>query len=204
MATAKVIIQGENRMKSALKGAKGDITGFSSSITKLGSVLKKAFAITAVIAGVKKLGSALKNTLTNDFAVAYRAHKQLSIALGNDEAYKSVVDNISRLTKETLSGKDEIEKMASELAALGKSADEINLISDAAVSLSNVTGKDLSSAMTMLMSASAGNTTQLKKLGINLEGVSKKELEAGKACEIVRDKFSSLSKEISKSDNITP
>ena len=52
-------------------------------------------------------------------------------------------DTIADLSRQPLEGKDSIETMVSELAALGKSSDDIERISKAAVYLSNVTGRDL-------------------------------------------------------------
>ncbi|MDD4007914.1 MAG: hypothetical protein PHO44_08030 [Sphaerochaetaceae bacterium] len=54
--------------------------------------------------------------------------------------------------------------MVAELAALGKSADDIEKINSASVYLSNVTGKDIASLMTTLLSTFKGTTTQLGKI----------------------------------------
>ena len=200
MATAKVIIAGQNNIGSAVKSAKSDLSGFGEVAKKVGSIIKTAFTVTAVVAAVKKLGDATSACL-GDFLKAQRAYKQLSLALQNDAAYKSVTANIVKLSKETLSSKGEIESMVSELAALGKGADEINAISDATVYLSNVTGKDLTSSMTTLLNTYNGNVTQLKKLGVDTSELSKKELEQGAAVQLVIDKFASLSKQMAEADN---
>ena len=182
----KVIIKGENNISSAVKSAKG-------SVEKIGSVLKTAFSVTAIVTAIKGIGTAAKTVMTEDFGMAERAYRQLALALKDQSAYDSVVDNINRLAKVTLSGNDEIESMVAELAALGKSSDEINRISEAAVILSNITGRDLKSSMTTLLSSMNGTTTQLKRLGIDLDGVTKEALEQGAAIDILIEDYGEYS-----------
>jgi hypothetical protein len=150
MATAKVIIAGQNNIGPAVKSAQGDISSLSNVAQKAGDTLKKAFTITAILAALKKLGDACVSCF-NDFWEAERKYKQLQIALKDNSAYSKAVSTIRNLSRQTLSSKDDIESMVSELAALGKSSDEIERISSAAVYLSNVTGKDLNSSMTTLL-----------------------------------------------------
>ena len=165
MATqAKVIIKGENSISSAVKSASNDLNALKGSVEKIGSVLKTAFSVTAIVTAIKGIGTAAKTVMTEDFGMAERAYRQLALALKDQSAYDSVVDNINRLAKVTLSGNDEIESMVAELAALGKSSDEINRISEAAVILSNITGRDLKSSMTTLLSSMNGNPTSIVSL----------------------------------------
>ena len=190
---AKVIIKGENNISAAVKSASNDLNVLKGSIEKIGSVLKTAFSVTAITAALKGIGTAAKTVMTEDFGMAERAYRQLALALKDTSAYDSVVDNINRLAKVTLSGNDEIESMVAELAALGKSADEINRISEAAVILSNITGRDLKSSMTTLLSSMNGTTTQLKRLGIDLDGVTKTALEQGAAIDILIEDYGEYS-----------
>jgi len=199
VATAKVIIAGQNNIGSAVKGAKSDLSSFGQAAQKVGDTLKKAFAVTAIVAAVKKLSDAASQCLS-DFLQAQRAYKQLAVTLQDDAAYKSVTANIVKLSKQTLSSKDQVEAMVAELAALGKSADDINRISDASVYLSNVTGRDLTSSMTTLLNTYNGNVTQLRKLGVDTSDLTKKELEQGAAIDLVIQKFGELSQQMAKED----
>lgn len=189
----KVIIKGENNISSAVKSASNDLNALKGSVEKIGSVLKTAFSVTAIVTAIKGIGTAAKTVMTEDFGMAERAYRQLALALKDQSAYDSVVDNINRLAKVTLSGNDEIESMVAELAALGKSSDEINRISEAAVILSNITGRDLKSSMTTLLSSMNGTTTQLKRLGIDLDGVTKEALEQGAAIDILIEDYGEYS-----------
>lgn len=193
MATeAKVIIKGQNNIGPAIKSASSDLSSMKAAADKLGAALKSAFAFTAIVGVVKKLGSTLSGCFS-EFETADRAYKQLAITLGDDTAYKSATNTITKLTKQTLSSKGDIEAMVSELAALGKSSDEIDRISSAAVYLSNVTGQDLNSAMTTLTRSMDGNTASLRKYGIDVGNLTKEQLQNGAAIDLVIGKFGELS-----------
>ncbi|WP_422482420.1 hypothetical protein, partial [Pleomorphochaeta sp. DL1XJH-081] len=191
-AQAKVIIKGQNDIGGAVKSAAADLGSLKGAATKLGGVLKGAFAATAIIASVKALGSAVSSTFS-EFSAAERSYKQLALALGDSTSYEKVTAVVERLSSQTLSGKGDIESMVAQLAALGKSADEIESISEAAVYLSNVTGKDLNGSMMNLLDSYTGATGELRKLGIELDGLTKDELAHGAAVDKVIDKLGEYS-----------
>ena len=191
-AQAKVIIKGQNDIGGAVKSAAADLGSLKGAATKLGGVLKGAFAATAIIASVKALGNAVSATFS-EFSAAERSYKQLALALGDSTSYEKVTAVVERLSSKTLSGKGDIESMVAQLAALGKSADEIESISEAAVYLSNVTGKDLNGSMMNLLDSYTGATGELRKLGIELDGLTKDELAHGAAVDKVIDKLGEYS-----------
>src|SRR5574344_1140120 len=117
---AKVIIKGQNNIGPAVKSAAKDLSGLKDSADKLGSAIKTAFSVTAIIASVKMLGNAVSDCFQN-FAGAERSYRQLALAIGDTEAYSRIVEVIGALSRQTLQGKDGIESMVAELAALGKS-----------------------------------------------------------------------------------
>lgn len=197
---AKIVIKGQNEVKDAVRGASNDLMSLTQTIQKVGNAFRSAFTVTAVIGAVKQLGSAIGTMVTEDFGEANRAYAQLAMALGDSTAYDEVVANIDRLSKQTLAANGDIEAMVAELAALGKSADEINAISDASVALSNVTGKDLSSSMTIMLATLNGTTTQLKRMGIDLGDLTEEELKSGAAIEIVNDRFGRYSEMLAETD----
>ena len=200
MAKAKVTITADNQMSPGLLQAKKAMMEFSQTVSKVGSTLKSAFGVTTAIVAVKKLGDALAGSF-KDFSEAERKYKQLSITLGNGKAFESVKQNIRDLSKLTLSSKDDIEGMVSTLAGMGKSADEVNSISEAAVYLSNVTGKDLTSSMNTLLTAANGTTKELKKILPEVGDLTKAELENGAAVQLVIDKYAELSRSMAEADN---
>jgi hypothetical protein len=199
-AQAKVIIKGQNDIGGAVKAAASDLGSLKGAATKLGGVLKGAFAATAIIASVKALGNAVSATFS-EFSAAERSYKQLALALGDSTSYEKVTAVVERLSSQTLSGKGDIESMVAQLAALGKSADEIESISEAAVYLSNVTGKDLNGSMMNLLDSYTGATGELRKLGIELDDLTKDELAHGAAVDKVIDKLGEYSAMMADGDS---
>ena len=200
MARARVEITATNKMSKGLKSGQKSLYQFAQSAQKVGDTLKQAFAITGVVVAIKKVTSTLTDCF-NAFSEAERKYKQLAITLGNGDAFKSVSQNIRTLSKYTLSSKDQIESMASELAGLGKSADDVNAISEAAVYLSNVTGKDLNSSMQMLLKTYNGSTKALNQLGIDTSELTKEQLKNGEAVQLIIDKYGELAKSMAEADN---
>ena len=200
MAEAKVIIKSENNISKGLNSAKKDLSGFEQYAAGIGEKLKSAFTATAILVAVKKITDGL-SACFKAFNEADRAYKRLSLSLSDTKGFNAVKQNITSLSKITLSSKDDIEAMVSELAALGKSSDEINAISEAAVHLSNVTGKDLNSSMTTLLNTYNGTTTQLNKLGIDTSNLTKEELAQGAAIDLVTTKFGELSRAMAADDS---
>jgi hypothetical protein len=198
-AQAKVIIKGQNDIGGAVKAAASDLGGLKSAADKLGGALKAALSVTAIIASVKMLGDAVSGCFT-EFSAAERSYKQLALALGDSASYEKVTAVVERLSSQTLAGKGDIEAMVAQLAALGKSADEIEGISEAAVYLSNVTGKDLNGSMMNLLDSYTGATSELVKLGIEIGEVSKEELAQGAAVDAVIAKLGSYSAMMAEAD----
>ncbi|NCB36452.1 MAG: hypothetical protein EOM58_10470, partial [Clostridia bacterium] len=199
-AQAKVIIKGQNDIGGAVKSAAADLGSLKGAADKLGGALKTALSVTAIIASVKMLGDAVAGCFS-EFSSAERSYKQLALALGDSTSYEKVTAVVERLSTQTLAGKGDIESMVAQLAALGKSADEIEGISEAAVYLSNVTGKDLNSSMTTLLNTYSGTTTQLKRLGIDLGDVTAEQLAQGAAVDKVIEKLGSYSAMMADGDS---
>jgi len=199
-AQAKVIIKGQNDIGGAVKAAASDLGSLKGAADKLGGALKTALSVTAIIASVKMLGDTVAGCFS-EFSSAERSYKQLALALGDSASYEKVTAVVERLSSQTLAGKGDIEAMVAQLAALGKSADEIGLISEAAVYLSNVTGKDLNASMMNLLDSYTGATGELRKLGIELEGVTKEELAQGVAVDKVIEKLGSYSAMMADEDS---
>ena len=161
MAEAKVIIKAEDNITKAVNSAKNSLSSLEGAAVKMGSVLKNALGFTAVVASVKQLGDALYGCFS-DFEEADRKYRHLEIALGGCEASSRAKDTIADLSRQPLEGKDSIKTMVSELAALGKSSDDIERISKAAVYLSNVTGCDLDLICAILNRISGFAVSDLK------------------------------------------
>lgn len=197
MAVAKVILKAENNIKSGVNSAKRDLSGFEEASKKLGTALKSAFAITAVLASLKQLGSFAKDCF-NEFAEGERRLNQLSIALDNNAAsFTKATALIDEMKRMSMSSKGDIEELVAELAALGKSDEEIDKITRASVNLSNITGKGLRESFTQINSTYSGSVDELGKLVPELRELTKEQLASGEAADILNDKFGEMSKELS-------
>lgn len=62
----------------------------------------------------------------------------------------------------------------------------------------NVTGRNLSSSMTTLLGTLKGTTTQLRKMVIDLKGITDEELRQGAAIDVVIGQLVSYSEEMAK------
>jgi hypothetical protein len=194
MATqAKVIIKGQNDISGAVKSAVGDLSSLKTAADKLGSALKGALSVTALIVAAKKLSDSLK-VCFNDFTESEKAYRQLALALNDSSAYDKATALIKNLSRQSTASSSDIEQMVTQLAAFGKSSEEIEAVSSAAVYLSNVTGNDLNTSMNTLLATYTGRTNQLIRMGVDLQNVTKEELAHGAAIDLVIDKFEAYSK----------
>lgn len=198
MAIAKVILKAENNIKSGVDSAKRDLGGFEDAAKKLGTALKGAFAITAVLASLKQLGSFAADCF-NEFAAGERRLNQLSIALDNNSAsFTKATTLIDEMKRMSMASKDDIEELVAELAALGKSDEEIDKITRASVNLSNITGKGLKESFTQINSTYSGSVDELGKLIPELKDLTKEQLASGEAANILNGKFGEMSKQLSE------
>ncbi len=201
MAEAKVVITAKNDIRAGLDNAKQDVKGFGDVAEQVGKQIKTAFTFLAIFEGLKQLSSAAFDCF-KEFGEGERRMKQLKIALDNNsESFTKATRLIDEMNEMTLASKDDIEDLVGELAALGKSDEEIDKITRAAVNLSNITGKDLNTSFTQLNATYTGTSGKLGQLIPELGNLTKEELESGKAVEIVNQKFGELSKTLA-SDNI--
>ena len=201
MADAKVIVSAENRLKQGLDDAKKDLLGFGDAAEAIGNKLKNALTVTAIVVGLEKLGKAAFDCFV-EFGEGERRLKQLKIALDNNEtSFNRATRLIDEMRGMSLASKDQIEGLVAELAALGKSDAEIDRITRAAVNLSNVTGQDLNTAFTLINGTYAGTAGKLEKLIPELADLTKEQLAAGGAADLINGKFGEMSKQLAE-DNI--
>jgi len=201
MADAKVIVSAENRLKQGLDDARKDLLGFGDAAEAIGNKLKNALTVTAIAVGLEKLGKAAFDCFV-EFGEGERRIKQLKIALDNNEtSFSRAIRLIDEMRGMSLASKDQIEGLVAELATLGKSDAEIDKITRAAVNLSNVTGQDLNTAFTLINGTYSGTAGKLEKLIPELADLTKEQLAAGGAADLINSKFGEMSKQLAE-DNI--
>lgn len=190
---AKLLIVAENLAKAAIKDAQGDLQGFDAAAKKVGDSLKAAFTVTAIIAAGKQIAD-FAIDCTKAFGDVQRSMLQLNAALGgNAQSFQRMTSLIDEMARKTTAPKNAIEQLVAELASLGNSDADIDRITRATVALSNVTGKDLSSAFTLIQATFSGTSGKLEKLVPELGNLTKGQLEAGDAVDLLNAKFGKIS-----------
>ena len=201
MAEGKFIISAQNKIKEGLDGAKKDLLGFEDAAKSVGDRVKTALTVTAIAAGLVKLGKVAFECF-EEFGEGERRIKQLGIALGgNESSLAKATGLIDDMRKMSLASKDDIEGLVTELGSLGKSDADIDKITRAAVNLSNITGKDLNTSFTQINATYTGTTGKLTQLLPQLGSLTKEELAAGGAADIINTKFGEMSTALA-ADNI--
>ena len=203
MAKAKVIITAENNMKTPLKQAQTDLTGFEKVAQKVGDTLKTAFTVTAIVAGLKALSEAINecvDSFKNQIEIDTRLQQSIK-ATGQQYKYSAleIKEFASNLQDVTRFGDDAVEQVAALLVSTQKFSKEglertITLSAD----LAEAMGTDLSSAAQTLEKAliePGEGLTRLRTIGISFTDAEKEMIEelrtAGeefKAQQIILDK----------------
>ena len=193
--------KGVNDLKKKLNDAGKTIDNGSKKTSglekNLGGVTKTALKTAAGVAGV---AVAIKKTVDvlNDCAAAYRTQKNaeeaLQIAAKNNpylnnesvahlKAFASELQNVSEIGDEL-----SLQVMA-QLAATGRTEDQITQIMSAAADMAAVTGEDIASAAQKLNATLNGNAGALGRQITSINNLTKEELENGKAIQIVADQY---------------
>jgi hypothetical protein len=207
MADAKVIISAENKLKQGLNDAQKDLQNFESSsqniansFGEIGNKIKSALTFTGIAVAFEQIGKAAIGAYT-EFGEFERRLKTLKIALNdNESSFNQATKLINDMSKMSLASKDEIAGLVAELAALGKSDADIDKITKAAVNLSNVTGKDLNNAFQLINGTYAGTVGRLDRLIPEIKSLSKEQLEAGGAVDLINGKFGDLSEQLAENN----
>jgi hypothetical protein len=190
---ALVKITATNNIGAGIKSAVKDLTSLESNAVRLGKSIQNAFSAVAVAAVAKQAISFGVSTV-KAFGEAERAMTQLKTALGGSEtSFKRMNDLISDMGKKTLASKDEVELLVAEMASLGKSESDIEKITDATIALSNVTGMSLDAAYKAINGSFAGTTKELKKLVPEIGDLTKEQLAAGAAVDLLNGKLGTIS-----------
>lgn len=193
--------KGVNDLKKKLNDT-GKAIDNSSKKTKdldksLGGISKTAVATAAGVAGV---AVAVKKTVDvlNDCAAAYREQQKAEIALQtaaknnpylNNESVQNLKNFASELQRTSEIGDEVSLRIMSTLAAAGRNEEQIQQIMSAAADMAAITGEDIASAAQKLNATLNGTAGTLGRQIESINGLTKAELESGKAIELVAQQY---------------
>lgn len=187
----------KSKMDATGKQIDGGTKQTKSFASGLASVSKTAVATAA---GVAAVGVAVKKTVDalNDCAAAYRVQQKAEIALQqaaknnpylSDDGVRNLKNYASELQKVSNIGDELSIQVMSQLAATGRTEQEIRDIMSAAADMAAVTGQDLASAAQQLNATLNGNAGTLGRQITSINNLTKAELESGKAIELVAQQY---------------
>ena len=219
MSTAKVIIKGEDQLKGPLTQSKKELDVFAKDIQSIGRKIESAFTLTAIIAAVVKLTSALKDCV-NEYAEVEKVTLRLDKVWENvgkvtGKTAKQVNDYADSIEKTTYFTKEAVQESAILLASTKQLTDEgFDRALGAAVDLAAALGEDVTSAAQTLAKAledPASALNRLKSVGVTFTQAEKDQIKAlqeanemYKAQDIILEKIEDRYKDVAKAINDTP
>ena len=193
--------KGLKDMKNKLDGAGKTIDegakkgkGFADSLKGISTkAVASAGAVAGVAVAVKKTVAAL-----NDCEEAYKVQRNAEIALQtaaknnpylNDESVYNLRNFASELQSMSNIGDEQSLQVMAQLAAMGRTEEQIQAIMKAAADMSAVTGNSLQNIAVQLNKTYSGLAGELGEANSAIRGLSKEELEAGKAIDIIAKQY---------------
>lgn len=193
--------KGLKEMKNKLDGAGKTIDagakkgkGFADSLKGISTgAVAAAGAVAGVSVAVKKTVDAL-----NDCEKAYKVQRNAEIALQtaaknnpylNDESVYNLRNFASELQSMSNIGDEQSLQVMAQLAAMGRTEEQIQAIMKAAADMSAVTGNSIQNIAVQLNKTYSGLAGELGEANSAIRGLSKEELEAGKAIDIISKQY---------------
>ena len=193
--------KGLKDMKNKLDGAGKTIDegakkgkGFADSLK---GISNKAVAAAGTVAGV---AVAVKKTVDalNDCEAAYQVQRKAEIALQtaaknnpylNDESVYNLRNFAGELQSLSEIGDEVSLQVMSQLAATGRNEEQIMQIMSAAADMAAVTGNSIQNVALQLNKTYSGLAGELGEANSAIRALSKEELEAGKAIDIIAQQY---------------
>lgn len=175
MATARITLAAEDKLRSPLKQAENDLKGFESVASKVGNTLKNAFTVAAIVKGVQELSRAVAECVKefkNQVEVDTRLDAVIK-ATGQQYKYttKDIKEYASALQSQTRFADDAIESAAQLLVATKKFDKEgLERTLTLSADLAEAMGTDITSAASTLSKAliePGEGLNRLKTIGIS-------------------------------------
>ena len=190
-----------DKTADAAEKAGKEVEKKSKKSKNLGEILKtiKEKVNGTTIAGIAA-AAAIKKTVAalNDCEAAYKVQLKAEIALQtaaknnpylNDESVYNLRNFASELQSMSNIGDEQSLQVMAQLAAMGRTEEQIQAIMKAAADMSAVTGNSIENIAVQLNKTYSGLAGELGEANSAIRGLSKEELEAGKAIDIIAQQY---------------
>ena len=193
--------KGLNDMKNKLDGAGKTLDagakkgkGFADNLKNIkAGAVAAAGAVAGVAVAVKKTVDAL-----NDCEAAYKVQRNAEIALQqaaknnpylNNESVYNLRNFASELQSMSNIGDEQSLQVMAQLAAMGRTEEQIQAIMKAAADMSAVTGNSIQNVALQLNKTYSGLAGEIGEANSAIRALTKEELEAGKAIDIIAKQY---------------
>lgn len=181
------------KQAQAMTKSRSVIGSMTSALSKLGIAVGVAFAVRAVINFAKESSKAYMNSQA--------AERKLLAALNNRvDIQQRLLEQAKNLQRTTIYSDEEVIAAQSFLAVQGRTEEQIKKTIDAAVNLSAVTGKDLMQSTRELDGSYEGFVRTLGRLDSGVKNLTKEQLAAGGAVEILGQKYAGMAQAVALTD----
>lgn len=185
-----------NKMQKNIKNS--DVAKFSKAFSGV------AGSISAAVTTLKKLNEGIKET-ADLYKVQIEAEKKLETAAKNnpylnDRAVASLKSYAAELEKVSAVGDEELIPFMAQLAAAGRTQEEIQSIMATALDISASGTMNLDSAVKALNGTFAGTAGTFGKTNLEIKNLTKEELQQGKAVEILSKQYNGMAASVVTAD----
>ena len=219
MATAKVLIKGEDRLKQPLNQSKQELNSFASYAQQIGKKIESAFTVTAIIAALRNVANGIKECV-EEYAECEKVSLRLqkvweNVGQTTGKTYKEIDKYAESLEKSTYFTAEAAKESALLLAATESLTDEgFERALDASADLAAALGEDMTAAASTLAKALSdpeAALSRLKTIGVTFTEEEKAQIKAlsdanqqYEAQSIILEKIESKYKDVAKAINNTP
>lgn len=193
----------QSGLDKGLKGVESKLEDGAKSASKFsGGLLGAAAAGAAAAVAVKKAVEVVKD-LTDAYKVQAKAETQLESAAKNNPyldsaSVQALKDYAGELQSMSTVGDEELIPMMAQLAAAGRTQDEIMQIMSTALDISATGTMSLDSAMRQLNKSYGGFAGELGESIPEIKALSSEELKQGGAVKILSERYKGMAAEVAK------
>lgn len=201
----KIIVRAEvDAAMAKLHSLEKTNMGVNSSFAKMRDVMQGPVAAAKMV--VQAIGQVVEigKELYGEFADAEKATIQLNAALQNNALMTSGAEGrlsafADGLQQVSIFEGDNTKSIIANLAAMGKSEDQIKDLITAASNMASATGDTLDGAVTKLNMTLQGSAGRMGLQNAAIKDLTEEELKAGRAIEIVNKQYAGMAEALGKS-----